>query len=95
MSDTPEDIKDLQIRKIAARSPVDRLRMASSMFDCGKRLVIAGLLRDNPTLNHSQLRAQTFLRLYGDIFTQEEIKEMGQHIPDMELDRDSSAPERP
>ena len=88
MSDTSHDIEERLIRMMIAKSPAERLRMASSMFETGKRLIVAGLLKENPSLNNAQIRARTFLRLYSDIFTSEEIKVIVQGIPNMQLDAD-------
>jgi len=74
---------------IMSRSPVDRLRMASSMFDTGKKLIKAGLQNEKGSFNEAQLRAQIFLKLYGESFTQAEIKRIVNTIPNMQLDTDS------
>ncbi len=85
MSDPLPDIEKRILRMVSERSPVERLRMASSMFETGKRLVIAGLLMQNNSLNNAQLRARIFMRLYGDTFTREEIENIVQRIPHMQL----------
>ena len=73
---------------IAARSPVERMRMASRMFDSGRTLLRIGLKRQNPALSEGQLRAQVFLRLYGEDFDRSEIIQIASGIPDMTLDID-------
>ena len=88
MYDTPADIEKRIARMMAERTPAERLRMASSMFDAGKKLMTAGLLRENSTLNEAQLRARIFLRLYGDCFSHEEIERIMKRIPNMQLDGD-------
>lgn len=88
MYDTSPEIEERMARMIAEKTPAERLRMASSMFDAAKKLMIAGLLRENSTLNEAQLRARIFLRLYGDCFSKEEVKRIMEHIPNMQLDGD-------
>jgi len=74
---------------MAARSPAERLRMASRMFDMGRTLLRAGLKKRNKTLNEKQLRLQVFLRLYGDDFTGSEIRRIvSSLISRRELDRE-------
>jgi hypothetical protein len=89
MNDTSLSIEKRMALMIASRTPIERLRMASSMFDAGKKLMKAGLQNENGLLNDAQLRTQMFLKLYGDSFTQAEIKRIVNTIPNMQLDMDS------
>ena len=86
MSDTSSSIEKRIALMIASRTPLDRLRMASSMFDAGKKLMKAGLQNENGLISDAQLRAQMFLKLYGDSFTPAEIKRIINAIPNMQLD---------
>jgi|WetSurMetagenome_2_1015567.scaffolds.fasta_scaffold135792_3 hypothetical protein len=86
MNDTPLGI-EIKIREmIALRTPAERLRMASGMFDAGKQLMIVGLRRENARLNEAQLRGRLFVRMYGDSFSPEEIKKIAAEIPHLQLD---------
>ena len=89
MNDTSLDIEERMAEMIARRTPAERLRMASSMFDSAKKLMAAGLLHENGFLDEAQLRARIFLRLYGDCYSREEIERIARYIPDMQLDTDS------
>lgn len=89
MNDTSLSIEKRMAQMIASRTPVERLRMAGSMFDSGKKLLRAGLLNRNGLLNEAQLRTQIFLNLYGESFTHAEIKRIIKTIPNMQLDTDS------
>jgi len=86
MSDTSVDIEKRMSQMIAQRTPAERLKMASSMFDLGKKLMVAGLLRENNSLNEAQIRARIFLRLYGECYSQAEIERIVKRIPNMQLD---------
>lgn len=88
MNDTPRDVEMRMMQMFAQRTPAERLRMASSMFDAGKKLMEAGLRRENPSLNEAQLRTRIFIRLYGDCYSQEKIEKIVKHIPNMQLDED-------
>ena len=90
MSDTILDIEERMSQMIAQRTPVERLRMASSMFDLGKRLIAAGLRKENGSLTESQLRTRIFLRLYSGSYAQAEIEKIVKRIPNMQLDTDSA-----
>jgi len=86
MRDTSPAIEQRMARMIAERSPEERLRMASSMFESARELVRAALLREDPGLNEAQLRARTFVRFYGDCYTREQIAAIVKRIPRMQLD---------
>ena len=73
MRDTTPDIERRLAAMIAERSPGERLRMASDMSATGRALLRAGLLRQTPTPNEAALRAQVFLKLYGEDFTGAEV----------------------
>jgi hypothetical protein len=85
-SDTPLDIEKRMIGMIASKSPAERLRMASGMFDAGKKLVIAGLLMENSRLSEAQLRGRLLVRMYGDGFSREKLKTIAAGMPRMQLD---------
>lgn len=89
MNDTSLSIEKRMAQMVASRTPVERLRMAGSMFDSGKKIMKAGLQNEKGSLNEAQLRAQMFLRLYGDCFTHAEIRRIVNTIPDMQLETDS------
>ncbi len=89
MNDTNPDMEKRFMSMMATRSPVERLRMASSMFDTGRALMRIGLKRQNPSLSEGQLRAQVFLRLYREDFDSSDIIRIASSIPNMTLDADS------
>jgi len=74
MNDTNLDVEKRQAAMIAKLSPADRLRMANSMFESGRALVRIGLKQQNESISEAQLRAQIFLRLYGEDYSGTEKK---------------------
>jgi hypothetical protein len=80
MNDTPLHIKKKLSQMMAERTPTERLRMVSSMFATGKKLIEAGLRREDATINATQLKVGTFKRLYGGDFTNSEIKKIVKHL---------------
>jgi len=72
MDDTPENIKQLYMQMLMSKSPSERFMMAVRMFDTAKKLVVAGILRGNPDINEPQLRAEIFLKMYGNEFSHQE-----------------------
>ena len=88
MSDTPLHIESQISEMIASRTPTDRLRMASSMFDAGKKLLESGILHEKGSLSEGQLRAQLFLKMYGDSFTRAELVRILNTLPNMQQDQD-------
>jgi hypothetical protein len=89
MSDTSLAIEERMSQMIAARTSAQRLKMAASMFDAGKKLIAANLRQKNGSLNEAQLRARIFERLYGDSFSDNEIARIVKRIPNMQLDTDA------
>lgn len=69
MSDTTPEIKKLYQDMLMSKSPLERLGMASRMFDSAKSLCLAGILKERQGLDESQTREALFLRLYGNEFS--------------------------
>jgi hypothetical protein len=85
MSDTPTQIQQRYKEMLMSRTPTERLRMVSRMYDSGRKLVISGIQNGRQELNASQLRGQLFLRMYGSDFTAADRKRIINKIPDMQL----------
>ena len=89
MDDTQATIEQRYKEMLLSRSPLERLKMASRMYDSGRKLVISGILKGRPHLDTSRLRAQLFLRMYGNDFAAAERERIIKKIPNMQLDADS------
>jgi hypothetical protein len=88
MSDVPEQVEQRYKEMLLSRTPLERLRMASRMYDSGRKLVISGIKDGKHPLTASQLRGKVFLRMYGIDFTVDERNRIIHRIPNMELDAD-------
>lgn len=86
MNDTSIDVESRMARMMDSKTPQDRLRMASSMFDTGRKLVEAGIRNKYGELTQAQMRARVFVRIYGEDFSEEEIKKIAGKIPNMQLE---------
>jgi hypothetical protein len=86
MSDTSLEIEAKMAYMLSLKTPIERLRMADSMFDAGKKLVEAGIREQFGTLNEAQMRAQVFVRIYGEDFSKEQLKKILSTIPNMQFD---------
>ncbi len=89
MNDTSAKIKQLYNEMLLSKSPLERLRMASRMYDSVKKLAISGLLKDRQHLNPSRLRGELFLRIYGNDFSVAERERIMEKLSNMQLDADS------
>jgi hypothetical protein len=89
MDDTQATIERHYKEMLLSRSPSERLKMASRMFDSARKLVMSGILKGRPRLDTSRLRAQLFLRMYGNDFTAADREKIIKKIPNMQLDTDS------
>lgn len=90
MNDTPEDIEIKYREMLFSRSPAERLRMASSMFDSARTLATAGILAEQPGVTPGELRAKLFLRFYGSDFPASECQRILSKLPAMSLDSDAT-----
>ena len=89
MNDTQAKIEQRYKEMLMYKTPLERLKMASRMYDSARKLVIAGILKERQHSTPSQLRAQLFLRMYGNDFTAAERERIIKKIPNMQLDTDS------
>ncbi len=80
MRDTPKQVEQRYREMLLYRSPSERLRMVSRMFDSGRRLLIAGLRERQEEIVASRLRELLFLRLYGDDFVDADRKRIINHL---------------
>jgi len=87
MNDTQAKVERLYNKMLLSKTPQERLKMASRMFDSGRKLVISGILRGVQNLDSSQLRTQLFLRIYKNDFTPAKIKRIINRISDIQLDK--------
>ncbi len=69
MDDTPSKIEKFNNEMLLSKAPSERLKMASGMFDTAKKLVISGLFKERRKLDRSRLKAEVFLRIYGNDFS--------------------------
>jgi hypothetical protein len=88
MDDTPTKIKQRYYEMLLSESPVERLRMASRMYDSVKKLAISGILKGRQHLDTSRLRGELFLRIYGNDFSAIDRERIMKAIPNMQLDTD-------
>jgi hypothetical protein len=89
MSDTPARIEERYKEMLLSRTSSERLKMASKMYDSGRKLVISGIQNGRQQLNAPQLRRRLFLRMYGNDFTASEREKIINKIPNMQLDAGS------
>ena len=86
MNDTPVKIEQRYKEMLMSKTPLERLKMASRMYDSGRKLVIAGILKKKPQLDLSRLREELFLRMYGSDFTVAERERIIKKIPKKQMD---------
>lgn len=64
MTDTSAKIKQIYNEMLLSKSPSERLRMASGMYDSVKRLAISGLLKEKQNLDLPKLRGELFTNIW-------------------------------
>lgn len=80
MRDTSPEIAEKVREMFQKKTPSERARMGSSMFDTTKQLIIRFILENNPGISKVGLRQQLFLKLYGNDFSSEEQEKILKHI---------------
>lgn len=80
MSDTPDHVSQLVAERHRAMTPVERLRIASSMFETARAIVASSL---PPGLSREQRRYAIAKRFYGD------------ELPEVALQAHANYPEEP
>lgn len=68
-NDTPPAVRKRFREMMLARSPIERMRMCSDMFDSARAIVLASLPADMP---EGERRAALFLRFYSRDFDEKE-----------------------
>ncbi len=81
MDDTTPEMAEKMRELIRAKSPIERLKMGSSMHETSRRLIIDAILRENPDISPAELRKELFLSFDRDDFSPEErekiLEELG------------------
>ena len=88
MNDTPSTIGQRYKEMLMCLPPQERLKMASRMYDSGKKLVISGILKERQHLDALGLRTQFFTQMYGCDFTASDIERILKKIPGMQPGKD-------
>jgi hypothetical protein len=92
MKDTPAHVEKRYRDMMMARTPVERLKMASRMFSTAKALVRAGLLHQYGHLEPQELRRHIFLRFYGNDFSEAEREKILEYLTAPQPPRPPDAP---
>jgi hypothetical protein len=89
MDDTPTKVKKIYNDMLLSKSPLERLRMASRMYDSVKKLALSGIQKEKPHLDPSRLRGELFLRIYGNDFSATDRERIIKKMSNMQLYTDS------
>lgn len=68
MTDTPDPVREVHRALLMRRSGVERLRMASAMFDTARALARVDIVRTGGNAGSADLRVRLFVRTYGRDF---------------------------
>lgn len=69
MNDTPPKIKRIYDSMMMKRTPQERIRMMSNMFDSAKLIAISSIRTTNPNISDKDLRCKLFLHFYRNDFS--------------------------
>lgn len=80
MNDTSARVQERYERMLLNKSPEERVRMACSLFDFSKELVVSSIKAENPAISGKELRSQIFLRFYGADFNAEKKRKIASYF---------------
>ena len=66
MKDTTPEAEAEFRRRVMAKSPEERLKMACDMFSTAKKIAEAGILAEEGPLEKDELRRRLYERIYGE-----------------------------
>ncbi|MCE5295110.1 MAG: hypothetical protein LLF94_10935 [Chlamydiales bacterium] len=76
MRDTTHEMTVKMREMIQLKSPIERLKMGSSMYETSKRLITRAILENNPTISKLQFRREFFLKFYGNDFCNRDLEKI-------------------
>lgn len=80
MNDTSPSIDKKMREMIRAKTPLERLKMGSSMYETSRHLIIRSILENNPSISKKDLRTELFLKFYRNDFSVEECERIIKHL---------------
>ncbi|MFC2049226.1 hypothetical protein ACFLR2_01010, partial [Chlamydiota bacterium] len=80
MRDTSPAMEEKMFEMIRQKTPYERALMGASMFETSKKLIISGILQDNPDISPAELRKELFLKFYGNDFTPKQSEKIIRYL---------------
>ncbi len=81
MNDTSPEIQSILDSMMSSKTPKQRLKMVFSMFESSKKMIKASLENEKGShLSEAELKTGIFLRLYSDLFSQDEIAKIFKYL---------------
>ncbi len=80
MNDTSPMMEKKLREMIAAKDPIERLKMGCSMYQTSRYLIERAILEENPSISKLELKKEIFLKFYRDDFSPEELERIIKHL---------------
>lgn len=80
MRDTSPAMEEIMREMIRKKTPQERLKMGSSMYDTSRHFIVRAILEEKPNISESELRKEIFLKFYKDDFPPEELMKIANHL---------------
>jgi hypothetical protein len=58
------------------KTPLERLKMGSSMYETSKFLITRAILENNPHISKSEFKKEFFLKFYGNDFNSADLEKI-------------------
>ena len=82
MKDTSANTQQVFEDMIFKKTPGERAQMAFSLFNFAKEIVVSSIKESRPDISEGELRAEVFLRFYGDDFSDKDKEKIIRYLKD-------------
>lgn len=79
-TDTHPEIEKMLMERYKLLSGEERVKMATSMFDCAREIVISSIRNKNPHISEDELNKELVLRFYGSDFSRERMQDLLEYL---------------
>ena len=80
MNDTSPEIAEKMNELFQQKTTLERFEIGCSILHTSKSLIIQSILREMPDISQADLRAEFFLRFYGDDYPLEKGKAIAEEL---------------
>ncbi len=80
MNDTSAEMDEKMREMIRIKTPLERLKMGSSMYATSRYLIERAIVEQNPLISKKELKKEVFLKFYGNDFSKEDCEKIVKYL---------------